>query len=74
MHQMERFGRELDHKGGNFGKKHNGRGRKGDKKNHWKKDLEWSFNEIKQMSKKEQNEMFEEMFEEDMQIVFGRRD
>ena len=63
MKQFERFGRELEEQG-KFGKKHHGQNREngrrgGDRKHHGGRkdrfgrdedDLEWSFNEIKQMS------------------------
>ena len=65
MKQFERFEKEMEEPVGNFGKKHHG-GKKNNKKQgkfggsdgtH-----QWSFNEVKQMSKVEQNQMIEEMF------------
>ena len=75
MHQFERFGREEKHKG-NFGKKHHGGRQNGEK---WHKggkgdEGEWSFNQVKQMSKQEQNQIIQEMFEKEMSVVYGRRD
>lgn len=58
MKQMERFSKELEEPAGNFGKNHQ---KKGCGKNKFgKKDKgQWTFNELKHMSQREQSERIE---------------